>query len=424
MSHPASGRPPASTTPGSPPSTYGLARHRPRHRHRLPRRPVGPGHGPPARGRRHGPHHHVPRHRLHRGPRPDRLRASSSSRAEASVHVRIRTAAGAALRSLAASSVCFAAPAGAQEEASDEESPELDHASPRSASTMPRGRRTDRRLPGGAQPDPARAPTRSSGARIGFLVVFVFLPGSSACPPMSKGMDARTERIRGDLEAAETSQGRGRGGARRVPGPARRRQGRGRPHHRGGPPGRRRDQARPGGPRSRPSWPSCAPGPSPTSRPPRPRPWPTCGARSPRWPSAPPRPSCSATSTRRPRPSSSRTTSTRWRRPSARTARRSRRWQTTARWPTPRPSSAWPGPRAPSARSRTSCSASPGPSGLRRAARRRSPTRASRRARRQQIVEDLLGGKASPTTVGPGVDGGRHRPGPRAARPSSASWSR
>ena len=31
-------------------------------------------HGPPARGRRHGAHHHVPRHRLHRGARALRLR--------------------------------------------------------------------------------------------------------------------------------------------------------------------------------------------------------------------------------------------------------------------------------------------------------------------------------------------------------------
>ena len=49
-------------------------RHRPRHRHRLRRRQGHRGHGPPARGRRHGAHHDVPRHRLHRGARPDRLR--------------------------------------------------------------------------------------------------------------------------------------------------------------------------------------------------------------------------------------------------------------------------------------------------------------------------------------------------------------
>ena len=37
-------------------------------------------------------------------------------------------------------------------------------------------------------------------------------------------------------------------------------------------------------------------------------------------------------------------------------------------------------------------------------------------ARRQQIVEDLLGGRARPRHRGPGVDGGRRRPGRRAAR--------
>ena len=49
-------------------------RHRPRHRHRLPGRPVRPGHGPPARVRRHGAHHHVPRHRVRRSARAHRLR--------------------------------------------------------------------------------------------------------------------------------------------------------------------------------------------------------------------------------------------------------------------------------------------------------------------------------------------------------------
>ena len=34
-----------------------------------------PGHGPSARGGRHGPDDHVPGHRLHRGAGPDRLRA-------------------------------------------------------------------------------------------------------------------------------------------------------------------------------------------------------------------------------------------------------------------------------------------------------------------------------------------------------------
>src|ERR687898_2795997 len=48
--------------------------------------------------------------------------------------------------------------------------------------------------------------------------------------------------------------------------------------------------------------------------PPRPRRWPICGRRSPSSLSVPPRPWCSATSTRTRRSSSSRTTSTRWRR--------------------------------------------------------------------------------------------------------------
>ncbi len=49
-------------------------RHRPRHRHRLRGRQGHRGHGPPARGGRHGAHDDVPRHRLHRGARPHRLR--------------------------------------------------------------------------------------------------------------------------------------------------------------------------------------------------------------------------------------------------------------------------------------------------------------------------------------------------------------
>ena len=53
---------------------YGSRGHRPRHRHRLPRRQVRRGDGPPARGRRHGAYHHVPRHRLHRSTGPHRLR--------------------------------------------------------------------------------------------------------------------------------------------------------------------------------------------------------------------------------------------------------------------------------------------------------------------------------------------------------------
>ena len=113
-----------------------------------------------------------------------------------------------------------------------------------------------RRLPGGAEPDPARDQRDHLGRRS---------PSSScsscmwkfAYPAIKKGMDARTERIRGDLDAAEAAKAEAERRARRVPGPAGRRQGRGRPHHRGGPPGRRRAASATRRPGSRPSSPRC-----------------------------------------------------------------------------------------------------------------------------------------------------------------------
>ena len=56
-------------------------------------------------------------------------------------------------------------------------------------------------------------------------------------------------------------------------------------------------------------------------------------------------------------------------------------------------------PKATARRSRTSCSASPGSSRAPTSCARRSPTRTSRSTLRQQIVEDLLGGKARPATT-------------------------
>ena len=162
---------------------------------------------------------------------------------------------------------------------------------PRSASSSSIEGRDGRRLPEGAEPDPARDERAHLGhhlvRRAVRPAVEVRLPG------LKKGMDDRTERIRADLDAAErrrprpsrcststgaswpTPQTRRPGSSRR---PARR------------PTRSRRDQER----GCRPSWPSMRSGRRPTSRRPRPRPSPTSGARWPRWPSAPPRSSCSS----------------------------------------------------------------------------------------------------------------------------------
>ena len=118
---------------------------------------------------------------------------------------------------------------------------------------------------------------------------------------------------------------------------------------------------------------------------------PTCGARSPRWPSAPPRRSSTRTSTRPPRRSSSRTTSTR---SAGRGLMADDRIDAYAE-----ALFEVAQPRAASPRSRTSCSASPACSRATTSCATRSPTRTIPVSRRQQIVEDLLGGKASVTTT-------------------------
>ena len=126
--------------------------------------------------------------------------------------------------------------------------------------------------------------------------------GSSPWPGLKTGMEARTERIRDDLDDGRPGQGRGRAGARAsYQRAARRRQARGGPDHRGG---RASADALQGASRSggcRPSSPRCASGPPPTSRRRRPRPSPTSAREVARWPSVPPRSSCSTTSTAPPR---------------------------------------------------------------------------------------------------------------------------
>ena len=93
----------------------------------------------------------------------------------------------------------------------------------------------------------SRRRTRSSGAAspssCSSLLMWKF-----ALPGVKEGMNDRTERIRADLDAAETAKTEAGRRARRLQGPAGRRQGRGRPHHRGGPPVGRRAEAGPGGP--------------------------------------------------------------------------------------------------------------------------------------------------------------------------------
>ena len=122
-------------------------------------------------------------------------------------------------------------------------SQKLDEAEQQCIELLEQGK-THRRLPEGAEPDHARAPTSSSGGAL------LRHPAGRSCgkfawPGLKKGMDGRTERIRAELDGprrrseAEAAPGR-------VPGAAGRRQERGRAHHRGGtarPPTRsRRDQ--------------------------------------------------------------------------------------------------------------------------------------------------------------------------------------
>ena len=81
----------------------------------------------------------------------------------------------------------------------------------------------------------SRRARRSSGRRLAFAIVFALLAWK-AWPAIKKALQDREDKIRGDLEQAESARDRGRDVARRLPASARRRPQRGQPDHRGGPP--------------------------------------------------------------------------------------------------------------------------------------------------------------------------------------------
>ena len=167
----------------------------------------------------------------------------------------------------------------------------------------------DRRLPEGAEPDLAgderdhlghdllRRPVRPA--------VEVRVARAQEGPGGAHGADPRRPRRGRDR------QGRRRAPARRLQGAAGRRQERVGPHHRGGPSDGRRARSATRSSACRPSSPSCGPVLPRTSRRRRRRPSPTSALRSRRSPSVRPRSSSRRTSTATPRCSSSRTTSTR-----------------------------------------------------------------------------------------------------------------
>ena len=288
-------------------------RHRPRHRHRPRRRQRHHRHGPPARGRRHGAHHHVPRHRLHRGARALRLRPRLHHLGlrRPIMRIRMRHRCWRRRRSSACRAVRLV-PAHARRRRSEsprsrrgdrpraEEIAEANGATEidATASRARRGQR-GRRLPGGAEPDPARD-QRAHLGRASRSSCCSSSCGSSRGPAIKKGMEARTERIRADLDAAEKAKAEAERVLDEYQAQLAERASRGRPHHRGGPPAGRRAAARPGARGCRPSIAEMrAAGRGRRRggqgaghrRPP---------ARSPRSPSAPPRWSSSATSTATP----------------------------------------------------------------------------------------------------------------------------
>ena len=145
------------------------------------------------------------------------------------------------------------------------------------------------------------------------FAVLLFLLWKFAYPPVKKGMDDRTERIRAELEAADAAKSEAQAVLDEYQAQladAKAEAGRIIEEARQAADAIKRDQEA----RLQAELAELRQRAVADIERPRPRPWPTCGARSRSWPSAPPRPWCSATSTRRRRPSSSRTTSTRWRR--------------------------------------------------------------------------------------------------------------
>jgi F-type H+-transporting ATPase subunit b len=116
------------------------------------------------------------------------------------VHIRRLLGAGALV---AAFGLATLAPAGAQEEAEGEESTELDHAVEECIHELEEANSIDVNCQ--QAPNPL-VPEKNEviWGTFGFLIVFAFLAWKGI-PAIRNTMDARTERIRGDLEGAESA---------------------------------------------------------------------------------------------------------------------------------------------------------------------------------------------------------------------------
>jgi F-type H+-transporting ATPase subunit b len=116
------------------------------------------------------------------------------------VHIRRLLGAGALV---AAFGLATLAPAGAQEEAEGEESTELDHAVEECIHELEEANSIDVNCQ--QAPNPLLPETNEIiWGTFGFLIVFAFLAWKGI-PAIRNTMDARTERIRGDLEGAESA---------------------------------------------------------------------------------------------------------------------------------------------------------------------------------------------------------------------------
>ena len=116
------------------------------------------------------------------------------------VHIRRLLGAGALV---AAFGLATLSPAGAQEEAEGEESTELDHAVEECIHELEEANSIDVNCQ--QAPNPL-VPEKNEviWGTFGFLIVFAFLAWKGI-PAIRNTMDARTERIRGDLEGAESA---------------------------------------------------------------------------------------------------------------------------------------------------------------------------------------------------------------------------
>ena len=116
------------------------------------------------------------------------------------VHIRRLLGAGALV---AAFGLATLAPAGAQEEVEGEESTELDHAVEECIHELEEANSIDVNCQ--QAPNPLMPETNEViWGTFGFLIVFAFLAWKGI-PAIRGTMDARTERIRGDLEGAESA---------------------------------------------------------------------------------------------------------------------------------------------------------------------------------------------------------------------------